>query len=211
MASRLIFRVPFPGSRGYLSLIGRVTLDLSAVREAGRLVDEKGLGETGVVLLLDIHGHILGAAGPGQQAVFASGELRPRKVWQFNAPWASHAEEYFTAGKEGTESHFTFGGYFVAIETLPGKGLEVFKVLVAAERDPFKDTYLLYVGEIAQYVLVWLPIPGCILIMVIYFMVLRFMKWRRLKRVVPVRAESPESNRRQSVSSISQAPALTNS
>lgn len=201
MASTLIFRVPFPGSRGYLSVIGRVTLELGAVREAGRLVDDNGLGETGVVLLLDIRGHILGATGPGAQAVFVSGELRPRKVWQFDAPWARYTEEYFS---DGSTPHFTREGYFVAIETLPGKALDVFKILVAAERGPFKDAFLLYLGEIASYVLVCVPIPGCILIIFIYSLVLRWREWRALKRVVPFGPTVSNANHRTGVGSAGQ-------
>merc|ERR1712232_829992 len=113
---------------------------------------------------------------------------------QFAAPWARHTEEYFSGSKKESSPQFTEAGYFVAIEPLVGKGLDVFKILVAAERDPFKDTFLLYIGEIAQYVLVWLPIPVCILIIVVYSLVLRCRKWRHLKRVVPMSSRTSDAS-----------------
>eukprot|EP00929_Paragymnodinium_shiwhaense_P064168 TRINITY_DN32109_c0_g1_i1.p1 TRINITY_DN32109_c0_g1~~TRINITY_DN32109_c0_g1_i1.p1 ORF type:complete len:553 (+),score=104.95 TRINITY_DN32109_c0_g1_i1:188-1846(+) len=181
-ASSLIFRVPFPGTQGYLSVIGRVTLELSFMRAAGRLIDSEGLGETGVVLLCNRAGHVLAAAGPGSQVIFQrpSGVAVPRAAWEVQAAWASYLEPAWF--KSGESAELLEGGYHIAVEPLLGRGMDEFMLLVAAERDPFIDSYLTGLGS-TSVVVSFLHVPAAAVVLALLCGWEAFQARQKLSRV----------------------------
>jgi len=155
----MVFRTVFPGARGYLSVISRVTLELSAVRDFQRLFDPTGLGSSGRAYICSRTGRVIGAAKPHHQAIFDApyGKMRTRYAWELNEPWAYYLEASFF--ETGYRRSVLNGQYQLVIEPLTGHGMDEFAVLLAGETDPFKDTLLLWLGKIA-YVLLCVPIIG---------------------------------------------------
>jgi len=203
----LIFRSTFPGTRGYMSVVGRISVDLSGMRAMDRLVDAEWLGAAGLILVCDGSGHVIAAAGPGLQAEFnmADGVLRPRLASEVPAPWAFKIPELDNASGNDGEMFFKGAGnggagsrsldaegFYVAVEPLRGRALTDFSVIVAAQRGAFIDGFLDGMAG-TSYTLLALPIPGAVFVFTVV-QAFEFIKNRKkLSKVAPNEQGKPMS------------------
>eukprot|EP00928_Gymnodinium_smaydae_P053545 TRINITY_DN37514_c0_g1_i1.p1 TRINITY_DN37514_c0_g1~~TRINITY_DN37514_c0_g1_i1.p1 ORF type:complete len:550 (-),score=140.30 TRINITY_DN37514_c0_g1_i1:102-1751(-) len=188
-AVQLVFRVPLPGTRGYVSCIGRATVTIGAIREAGALVDREALGDSGIILLCDRSGHVLAHIRPGHQAFIegGSGFTRPRFAWELgDYEWAGHlkSEHFLDAA---TFEGMAAAGYQLTLQLVPGKGMDRFVVVVASERGAFVDMVLEGLGWSALS-FVWLPVPAFFGVFGIMHLYEMYRKHRKRKRVHPMPA-----------------------
>lgn len=187
-ACALIFRTPFPGTQGLVSLLGRITLDFGAMRAAGNLVDLKGLGKGGAVFICSRSGVLVASTNPGLQALLQpnSGPTRQRFAWELSYPWASSlsASDFALSSTSTRLLPYTpsSAGYQVVIEPLVGRGVDHFVILVAGEKDPFYDDYLLWLGGLA-YALSSVPLGGLLLLFVFRRLLKEYRRRRALRRV----------------------------
>jgi len=191
-AYSLVFRSVFPGTQGVLSLIGRITLEISGLRAKRRLQQTTWLGSQGAVYVCDRGGALIAADAPGQQAFVQSptGRTRFRRAWELNASWA---RELSSADLAGGAQELGLGDFRVAVAPLPGRGMEHFRVLVAAERQPFVDLSMKSILGRAT-TLVALPYPAGLTILLLWLTHRWWKKRRSLKRVSPAPAGEGDGN-----------------
>jgi hypothetical protein len=185
-AYSLVFRSVFPGTAGALSLLGRVTLDVSGIRENDQLLDSM-LGPQGALYVSDRSGLLLAAADPGETVLVISpgGSVRFRHVWELDPPWAKQTQVTDFAG---TERRFIHGGIQVVIAPLREPGLEHFSVVVAASREPFVDGDMMDSSMFGE-VLAGMPYAALLLVVFLWFFarcVVRCRERRSRKRVHPM-------------------------
>merc|ERR1711988_1550889 len=88
----LVFRSPFPGTRGLVSAIGRVSLELSSIRDTGLLLDELiDPNDNGDIFLCNRKGRIIASLRQGMQSLIQKedgrGRLRHRYAWELQYAW----------------------------------------------------------------------------------------------------------------------------
>jgi hypothetical protein len=164
----LVFRSPFPGTRGFVSAIGRVTFELSSVRKTGRMVDKLlGPSDQGAIIFCNRNGRVIASLKQGLQAFtqVGVGRVRHRLAWELDFAWAAQlTEAHFQ--ESGTVS-LDIEGYRVVVSPLRGRGLEPFVVVLAGAKDEFYDVALVALGASA-YLIGLAPIPVLVVIGVLY-------------------------------------------
>jgi len=181
-AYSLVFRILFPGSAGTASLVGRILLKLTPLRQPELLSDPR-LGEQGFLFVCDDSGALLAASKPGYQVVreAPTGTVRFRRAWELDFPWASHLQE---ADFQGGHRSFDAEGFHVAVAPVRGRGMERFYALVVAEKTAFVDNGFGAMSIVSQ-VLALLPYPVGYLIYLAYRSYNWYKERRHLKRVSP--------------------------
>lgn len=183
-AYSLVFRTVFPGTGGTLSLIGRVTMEVSSLNNNRRLVDEARLGVLGKIYICDHRGILIGAANEGEQVLMRSGtgRIRFRSVWELSEPWAqSLSAADFPPGKQKS---FTAEGFQIVLAPLKGNGMGHFSVLTVAEKGPFTDDTLEGLGATSETVII-LPYPMALFLGFAYWVYSECKKRTVMKRVHP--------------------------
>jgi hypothetical protein len=191
-AYSLVFRSVFPGTAGALSLLGRVTLDVSGLRENDVLVDNM-LGARGAIYICDRFGLLLAAQDPGDTVLVSSprGQVNFRYIWQLRATWAQGLQrgDFEGAGK----NYIWKDGVQVVVAPLRDPGLEHFSVVVAADREPFVDEGLTKTSLTGE-VLVGIPYIVCAMSVFVWYgsqCAKRFRQWRKNRRVHPELPQGP--------------------
>lgn len=169
-AYSLIFRSLFPGTMGTLSVIGRVTIDVSSLSASGILEDSARIGPSGGVYICDTSGNVIASILQGEQALITStqGVVRFRKAWELAASWASDlTPDLFSAS---ATSQVRRGNFRITVHPFTSRGLGRFRVLLAAEIGAFADPSLVtcsLMGKLAtgsppiMFFLIWLTLRGC--------------------------------------------------
>lgn len=133
----MTFRSVFPGTGASLSLVGRVLIEVSGLRNV-RLVDPDWLGSEGGIVVCDRAGFAIGVHSPSMimQIGQSTGRGRFRKVWELDFAWAKQLQKEWnpTAGAKS----FSIDDFQVAMVPLTGRGLDQFSVIVAADRQAFR-------------------------------------------------------------------------
>lgn len=176
-AYSLLFRIPFPGSRGQLSVFGRSVIELSGLRVIDSLHDEK-LGTSGAIYICDNRGLLLAAVQAGIQVSVTpkSGVFRFRYVHELQTAWSSKLKDF-----DGTAKKITIDQFYIVVHPLMGRGLSNFTAVIVAEKKPFIDTRLSPMITFAQ-VLVVLPYPFVMLVSGLYLLHRERKRKRNLRR-----------------------------
>jgi len=198
-AYSLIFRSVFPGTRGSLSVVGRVTVDISGIPAGSRLNDGNvRLSSPGSgAYICDRTGAIVVAMDAGQQVHVQdhSGRVRFRRAWELKEPWASALKK----GDFQGGSTFLQEDFHVVVAPLRGRGMDHFNALVAVGCSTFVDDQLSYLCSLA-YTVVVLPYPiiGMIVLSGCFMQRHQRLKRRRIHpmpgKAGPQRANSGRDN-----------------
>jgi len=152
----VVFSSIFPGTRGELRAVGKVTLEISGVSS---VLQDKQLGDGSAVYLVDNAGIIVAAVKPGQQIVLekSSASVRFRRIWEVPEPWSADLEEVFVDGKKGVESKKVLAdGTLVIVSPFHGERMSNFRVVIIAQRAPFANS-ILSAACITSFVAAGLP------------------------------------------------------
>lgn len=146
-AYSLVFRSTFPGTSGLLSVVGRSMLQLRGLAAGGRLEDLEMLGPQGMICIIDRKGTLVATPAAGDLLFVQADIGRPRfrRIWELDTPWA-RAMQGRKLGDAGLEV-FDAEGFVIAVAVLSGRGMDQFRVVVAAELEPFFDWVLKHLLE----------------------------------------------------------------
>lgn len=151
----LVFSSIFPGTRGKLKAVGKVTLEISGVSS---VLQDKQLGEGSAVYLVDNAGIIIAAIKPGEQIFLESGSARVRfrSIWEVPESWAADLKDVFGAGPAAEHKAVLGDGTLVIVSPFHGDKMKNFRVVIIARRAPFANS-ILSAACITSFVAAGLP------------------------------------------------------
>jgi len=187
----LVFSSIFPGSRGKLSAVGKVTLEISGVSS---VLQDKQLGEGSAVYLVDNAGFIAAALRPGEQILLeaGSGQVRFRRIWEVPESWAADLKEVFGHDSAAESKKVLGDGTLVIVSPFHSERMQNFRVVIVAERSPFANS-ILSAACITSFVAAGLPYLVASAIVVAFVLRERAIQRRGRKRHSAMDEANPAS------------------
>mmetsp|Transcript_95616 Transcript_95616/g.308524 ORF Transcript_95616/g.308524 Transcript_95616/m.308524 type:complete len:587 (+) Transcript_95616:101-1861(+) len=188
----LVFRSTFPGTSASLSVVGRATVRVDGLAEGGVLSDATWLGASGAICIVDRHGVLVAAASSGDLLFVqaGTGRVRFRRLWELDAAWARSMQghDFSASGLQ----HLDAENFHIVVAPLPGRGMEQFRAVVAAEREAFVDLEM--TSQLGRgMTVIALPYPAAVMVLLVWWGFLQYKRRKALKRIRPASPEDYES------------------
>lgn len=176
----LVFSSVFPGTRGAIVAVGKVTLEISKI---SAILDDPQLGEGSQVYLIDNVGAIVSARKPGEQVFLepSSGRVRFRRIWELDTPWAEPLREAFLEDSSAERKLVLGDGTLVIVSPFEGESTNNFRVVIVAQRTQFANGTLSAVC-IASFVACSLPYVIAVSVMIVMLIRERAIQRREARR-----------------------------